>query len=107
MSESRLTNRDKIIIQEIDKWRVCLGKHIRWLADFSGQRACDRRLHKLIELGLIERKRVIYGLPGVYRNTYRAKAIIPGIHPPDKIRMDQLAHDIAVIDTAIYIGLTE
>ena len=104
MSESRLTDRDRIVIQEIDRWRACLGRHIRVLADFSGQRACDRRLHKLIELGLIERRRIIYGCPGVYRNTYRAKAIVPDINPADKVRIEHLTHDIVVIDTAIYIN---
>ena len=107
MSESRLTDRDRIIIKEIDKWRACLGRHIRYLADFSGQRACDRRLRTLIELGFIERKRVIYGLPGIYRNTYRAKVIEPSIRPGDKVRIEHITHDIAVIDTAIYINQRE
>ena len=107
MSESRLTDRDRDIIREIDRWRACLGRHIRVIANFSGARACDRRLRKLIDLGLIERKRVFYGLPGIYRNTYKAKVIVPSIRPADKIRIEHITHDIAVVDTAIYIHQKE
>jgi len=42
----RLVDRDKKIIKEIDRWRVCQGRHIKELAGFDGQRACDRRLRK-------------------------------------------------------------
>ena len=47
----RIMERDKKIMREIDRWRVCLGRHIRALAGFTGQRACDRRLRELIEAG--------------------------------------------------------
>ena len=96
-----LTERDYIILREIDRWRFCLGRHIRIIAGFSGQRACDRRLRLLIEAKLIGRKYVLYGVPGFYSLTHRAKALIGANKRQDKIRFDFIPHDIAVLDTAI------
>lgn len=45
----RLVDRDYHILREIDRWRVITGKQICKVTGFSGQRACDRRLKKLIE----------------------------------------------------------
>jgi DNA-binding Lrp family transcriptional regulator len=61
----RIMERDKKVMREIDRWRVCLGRHIRELAGFTGERACDRRLRKLIEAGYIERKHILYGVPAI------------------------------------------
>ena len=100
MSEFRITDRDKKIIREIDRWRVCQGRHLMYLAGFDGQRACDRRLHKLIEMGYVSRKRIIYGIAGIYKNTSRVR---PFSHVSnEKIRIEHLKHDIMVLDTAIY-----
>ena len=46
---------------------------IKVLAGFDGQRACDRRLRKLIEAGYIKREKILYGVAGIYRNTSKAK----------------------------------
>ena len=94
--------RDYKIIREIDRWQVCLGRHLRYLGGFSGQRACDRRLRKLIEAGFIERRKIIYGLPGIYRNKYKAKNIEQVLNTDKKIRVEQITHDITVLDTAIW-----
>jgi len=75
MNEIRLVDRDYIIFREIDRWRVSLGRHICVVAGFTGQRACDRRLRKLIDAGYLERKKILYGLPGIYTNTNQAKLI--------------------------------
>lgn len=56
MESIRIVDRDRLIIREIDRWRVCLGRHIKELAGFTGQRACDRRLRKLINAGYIKKK---------------------------------------------------
>ena len=45
----RFVDRDYTILREIDRWRVITGKQICKVTGFSGQRACDRRLKKLIE----------------------------------------------------------
>ena len=94
--------RDKKIIREIDRWRVCQGRHIRELAGFSGQKACDRRLRKLIEAGYIRREKILYGVAGLYSNTAKAGRIVGGLNVNRKIRVEQIVHDIAVLDTAIF-----
>jgi len=104
-SEVVLVERDRKIIREIDRWRVCQGRHIRELAGFSGQRACDRRLRKLIEAGYIEREKILYGVAGIYRNTAKAtkrEGLPSGKNR--KIRVEQIMHDIAVLDTAIFFN---
>ena len=104
MSGFRLVNRDYRIIQEIDRWRVCQGRHIKELTGFDGQRACDRRLRKLIEAGYIKREKILYGVAGIYRNTSKAKKIADLPNAEQKIRLEQLKHDIVVLDTAIYFN---
>jgi hypothetical protein len=72
------------------------------LAGFSGQRACDRRLKILIDTGYIERKMILYGVPGVYYLTHKGKVLIGASKRPSKIRVEKISHDIAVLDTVIY-----
>ena len=100
----RLVNRDMIIFKEIDRWRVVQGRHIRELAGFSGQRACDRRLRKLIQVGYIKRERILYGVVGIYLNTSKAQVKRGALAKSRKIRVEQILHDIAVVDTAIYFN---
>ena len=102
MGEIRLVERDYQIIKEIDRWRVVLGRHIAELAGFTGIRACDQRLSKLIAAGYIERKKILYGVPGIYSLTSKAKILASLPARADKIRVEQIPHDIAVLDTAIY-----
>jgi tRNA U54 and U55 pseudouridine synthase Pus10 len=100
----KLMERDYLILREIERWKYCLGRHIRILAGFTGQRACDRRLRLLIQAKLIERKYVLYGVPGFYNLTHRAKMLVGANKRQDKIRLDHVLHDIAVLDTAIYFS---
>jgi len=102
-SEVKLVERDLVVFREIDRWRVCLGRHLKELAGFEGQRACDRRLRKLIDTGYIERKKVLYGVPGIYRNTNQVKLVADIIGGVQKIRVEQVKHDIAVLDIAIFV----
>ena len=104
MDGVRLVERDYRIVREVDRWRICQGRHIKELAGFNGQRACDRRLRKLIETGYIKREKILYGVAGIYQNTSKAKKIaeLPNIN--QKIRLEQIKHDIAVLDTAIYFN---
>lgn len=104
MGEIRLVERDYLIFRELERWRVLLGRHIKTVAGFSGQRACDRRLSKLIETGYVERKKILYGVPAIYKNTYRAKQSIHVTGGQEKIRTEQIIHDIEVIETAIYFN---
>ena len=99
----RLVDPDIDIFREIERWRVVTGKHIGVLADFSGQRSCDRRLKKLIEAGYLERKKILYGVPGIYRLTHPARILIGVSERQDRIRLEQISHDIEVLNTAIWI----
>ena len=71
-----ITERDKKILFEINRWNCPLGRHIKRLAGFSGIRAMDRRLKELIETGYIKRKYYVYGIPGIYSITPKAKKAI-------------------------------
>lgn len=102
----KLVERDYEIFREIDRWRFCLGRHIRVLEGFSGQRTCDRRLETLIKAKYLERRKILYGVPGVYSLTYKAKMLIGANKRQDKMRVERIIHDIAVIDTAIYFAKT-
>jgi len=110
VSEIVILDRDRRIIREIDRWRVCLGRHIKELGGFSGQRACDRRLRKLVQAGYISKERILYGVAGIYSITTKG-AKLEGmgnskskVRKKRKIRVDQIMHDIAVVDTAIYLS---
>ena len=102
MGEIILTLRDEKIIREVDRWRICQGKHIKELVSFCGQRACDRRLQKLINAGYIKREKILYGVAGIYSNTNKGNKKIMTERRNRKIRVEQIVHDIAVIDTAIF-----
>ena len=102
LSNIKLMERDYVILREIDKWRVITGKHICSLCGFTGQRACDRRLRKLIEAGFITRKKILYGVPGLYFLTSSGRNLIQSPEKSDTVRVEQIIHDIAILDTAIY-----
>jgi len=72
------------------------------MVGFSGIKACQRRLKKLIEAGFLKRQRVLYGVPGIYSLTHKAKILASLPARTEKIRVEQIPHDIAVLDTAIY-----
>lgn len=102
LSNVRLVERDYYILQTIDKWRVITGRHICNMCGFSGQRACDRRLKKLIDLGVLSRRKILYGIPSIYSLTPSGKSLIGITDKSENIRVEQITHDIAVLDTAIY-----
>ena len=96
-----LGKRDFKVFQEIVRWRFCLGRHIQFLAGFSSQRTCDRRLRSLVLEGFLKREMIVYGVPGVYQLTTKSKTLISANKRQEKIRLDQIIHDIAVLDIAI------
>ena len=97
-----LGDRDFRIFREVERWRYCLGRHIKILCGFSSQRTCDRRLRLLIAENYLNRRKVIYGVPGVYTLTYKTKVLISADKKQEKIRLDNIMHDVTVLDTAIY-----
>lgn len=103
----QLTERDELIIYEVSRWKCVLGRHIKVLAEFTGQRAADRRIKKLIDNEYISRKRYIYGVSGILSITNKAKKEFDIKLPIGEIRIEQITHDIAVLDTAIYLMKTK
>lgn len=103
MSNFRLVERDYLVFQEVARWRVTLSRHLKILAGFSSGRTCDRRLKKLIEAGFLRRKKYIYGIPYLYFLTHKAQVLIHASTHVSKVRIEQIAHDISVLDTAIYV----
>ena len=97
----KLVERDFKVFREIERWRFCLGRHIQFLAGFASLSVCDRRLKKLLSEDYLTRKMVLYGVPNVYQLTRKAKTLISANQRQDKIRLDQIMHDVTVLDTAI------
>lgn len=97
-----MTERDELILREIDRWRACGSRHIRFLAGFSGQRATDRRLKILMEAEYIERRKYLYGVPSIYFLTAKGKSLIQVGTGTEKVKVEQIVHDRTVLDTAIY-----
>ena len=102
----RLVERDYELLREIERWRFCLGRHIRVLAGFASERTCDRRLKMLKdEAKYIDKKYILFGVPALYTLTHKGKTVIGANHRLDKIRVDRITHDIAVLDTVTYFIL--
>lgn len=100
----RFVERDYEILQEIDRWRVITGRQIAEITGFTGQRACDRRLQKLIQAKYITRQKYLYGFPSIYSLTNAGKIIIQAPKLQHQIRLEQIIHDSYVTDIAIYIS---
>lgn len=73
------------------------------MGGFSGQRACDRRIAKLIKAGYIERRYIIYGIPRLYFITKKAVRLLNMKYYSNSVRIENIVHDIATIDVAIWL----
>ena len=98
----RLMERDKLIFACVAKFNFLLGRHIKMLF-FDGTRACDRRLKLLCENEYINRRKILYGVPSLYSLTHKGRKAVNASIKDNKIRVEQIQHDIAVIDTLIFI----
>jgi len=101
----RLVERDYEILREVDRWPCVLSRQIRLLVGFPSQSPCDRRIRLLMEAGYLERKRYLYGVPGLLSLTYQGRILIGVSKNGEKPRLEQINHDMAVLDTAIYFML--
>lgn len=97
-----LNERDILILNTVYRFRYCLGRHIKELAGFNGARACDRRLKKLVDNKYLERKKYFYGVPYIYTVAHKGRLLIGVNKRAEKIRLDQLRHDMIVIDCINY-----
>ena len=97
-----LTDRDLHVLALVQKFRFCLGRHIKALAGFSGLRATDRRLRALIQAGYLSRQKYMYGTPYLYTLTHKGRILLGANKRKDKIRIDRITHDIYVLESVIF-----
>ena len=98
-----LTERDETIIREIARWRGCLSRHVKIIGEFTGIRATERRLKKLVDEKLLTRKQYVYGLAGIYQVTPKAQRTFGLDTRIGTVRLDQAVHDMTVVDTYLFI----
>jgi len=103
----RLVERDYEILREVDRWRCVLGRQVRLLVGFPSQSPCDRRIKLLMKAGYLERRHYLYGVPGLLGLTYQGRMLIGVSKNKEEPRLDQITHDIAVLDAVIYFMLKE
>jgi len=97
-----VVERDLEIIRLVYRFRFSLGRHIKYLLCFSSSRACDRRLAILIKAGYLNRKKYLYGIPYLYTVTHKGRILIGANKRENKIRLEQINHDVLVLDMLIY-----
>ena len=102
-----LMDRDLTILKEVGRWRVALGRHIKELAGFSGNRTCDSRLKILVDNKYLVREKIIYGTPYTYSLTHKSRILLNLNKRADKVKLDQFRHDILVLDTVVYFLKTK
>ena len=97
-----LTDRDFEILKLVYKFKFCLGRHLKVLGNFTGQRSTDRRLRLLVDIGYLTRKKYLFGIPYLYTLTHKGRILLGANKREDKIRIDRITHDIYVLDSVIY-----
>jgi len=98
-----LVDRDIEIFKLVYRLGFCLGRHINSLFFcINSSRACDRRLASLIKAGYLNRKKYLYGVPYLYTLTHKGRVLIGANKRENKIRLEQIMHDIKTIDVLIH-----
>ena len=97
-----IMERDKEIIRLVYRFKFCTGRHIGSLVGFSGTRACDRRLTILVNAGYLSRRKYLYGVPYLYSVSHKGRILIGANKRDDKVRLEQINHDMIVLDMLIY-----
>jgi hypothetical protein len=96
-------DRDMVILREVGRWPVVLGRHIKELAGFSGSRVCDNRLKILVENKYLTRSKIFYGTPYVYQLTHKSRILLGLNKRADRLKLDQFRHDVKVLDAVIWL----
>jgi len=97
-----ITDRDMEILRLVYRFKFCLGRHIKTLGAFTGSRATDRRLKALVEAGYLARRKYLYGVPYLYTVAHKGRILIGANKRENKIRLEQITHDVTVLDTLIF-----
>ena len=98
----KLVERDYRVFGELYRWRFLLGRQVRFLAGFSSSRTTDRRLKILRENGYIDRQKLLYGVSSLYTLSHKGRAFTGVNTKAEKIRLEQIFHNISVVDSVIY-----
>ena len=98
----KLVERDMKVFEELYRWRYLQGKHVRYFAEFSSQRTADRRLKLLREAGYVDKVKVLYGVSSLYTLTSRGRKLLDVSTKEDKIRIEQIMHNITMLDSVVY-----
>ncbi|MCL2859039.1 MAG: hypothetical protein FWF46_00395 [Oscillospiraceae bacterium] len=98
-----LSARDYKILGNLGKWHFLIASHIEFLAGFPSSRTMYRRLKVLIKEKLIEKQKILYGVPSLYTLAHKGLILLSLNKRKDKIRIELLKHNIHVIDTLIYL----
>jgi hypothetical protein len=98
-----LQNDEIQILHLIGKWGFLLSRHLKGFLSYSSTRTFYRRIKRLLELGYLKREYLLYGVPPFYTLTHKGRIFI-GLNKRNvKIRLDQVNHDILVLDTVLYL----
>ena len=97
-----ITDRDREIIRLVYRFKFALGRHVRELMGFTGSRASDRRLRALVDAEYLSRKKYLYGVPYLYTVAHKGRILIGANKRENKIRLEQITHDIYVLDVLIF-----
>jgi len=98
-----MMDRDIEILKLVYRMGFCIGRHIDSLFfRSSSSRACDRRLKTLVSAGYLSRRKYLYGVPYLYTLTHKGRILIGANKRENKIRLEQIMHDIKAIDVLIY-----
>lgn len=85
----------------IGKWRFLLSRQIVRYSEKS-KRTTYRYLKQLIDLKYVKKEHILYGVPALYTLAHKGKKVVGINKRENKYRLEQITHDIYVVDTAFY-----
>lgn len=60
-------------------------------------------MKNLIDQKYLEKRKILYGIPGIYVLTHKGRSFTGLNKRADKIRIDQINHDITTLDVVIHV----
>jgi DNA-binding HxlR family transcriptional regulator len=97
-----LSEEERQLLYLTGKWHFLLGRHLNGFSKHSSKRTFYRRLKYLLDNGYLNREYLLYRVPPVYTLTHKGRILIGLNKRADKVRLEQLNHDIVVLDTVLY-----
>lgn len=97
-----LSEEERHLLYLTGKWHFLLGRHLNGFGKHSSKRTFYRRLKYLLDNGYLNREYLLYRTPPVYTLTHKGRVLVGFNKRTEKIRLEQLNHDILVLDTVLY-----